>query len=67
LRLRDAFIETYNEMQKKKIFPVFLSGTDIRTGIFMMLERELSSRSFAVLAMRNCRPIFIRKSPGRCY
>ena len=50
IRIRDAFIETYNDMQKQRVMPVFLAGTEVRTGIFMMLEREINPRSFAVLA-----------------
>ena len=56
IRIRDAFIETYNRMQENKVFPVFLAGTEVRTGIFMMLERELNSRMFAVIAYEELPP-----------
>ena len=56
IKIRDAFIDSFNEVQKNKHFPVFLAATEIRTGIFMMLEREISARAFAVLAYEELPP-----------
>ncbi|MDH4200068.1 MAG: flagellar biosynthesis protein FlhA [Spirochaetia bacterium] len=50
MQVRDAFIKTHNELQRANTFPVFLTGSDIRMGIFMILERELSPRMFAVVS-----------------
>jgi flagellar biosynthesis protein FlhA len=50
MQIRDSFIKTFNELQKKNIFPVFMSTSDVRMGIFMILERELTSRMFAVVS-----------------
>lgn len=48
--IRDSFIKAFNSVQEQGIFPVFLVAAEIRTGVFMILEREISPRSFAVLA-----------------
>lgn len=48
--IRDAFIQAYSEAQQKGMIPVFLTSAEIRAGIYMMLERELKPRTFAVLA-----------------
>ena len=36
-------------MQANKLFPVFVTGSEVRAGIFAILEREAKNRSFAVL------------------
>lgn len=48
--IRDSFVKAFNTVQGKGLFPIFLVQTDIRTGVFMILEREIPPRSFAVLA-----------------
>lgn len=50
IRIRDAFIRAYNETQNQGYFPIFLTSGEVRAGVFMLLERELNSRQFAVLA-----------------
>jgi flagellar biosynthesis protein FlhA len=50
MQIRDSFIKTFNELQKVGTFAVFLTGSDVRMGVFMILERELTSRVFAVIA-----------------
>ncbi|MDH4262355.1 MAG: flagellar biosynthesis protein FlhA [Spirochaetia bacterium] len=50
MQIRDSFIKTYNELQKTGQFAVFLTASDVRMGVFMILERELTSRMFAVIA-----------------
>ncbi|MDH5717813.1 MAG: flagellar biosynthesis protein FlhA [Spirochaetia bacterium] len=50
VKVRDSFIKAFNEAQEKGIFPVFLTASEIRSGVFSILERELNSRSFAVAA-----------------
>lgn len=50
LKIRDAFIKSFNETQAKGFVPIFLTSGEVRAGVFMLLERELSSRQFAVLA-----------------
>jgi len=49
-QIRDALINSYNEVQKKGKFPIFAASSDVRTGIFMILEREMTTRMFAVVA-----------------
>lgn len=48
--LRDSFVRSYNEVQQQGAFPLFLTGSAVRMDVFMILERELSARNFAVLA-----------------
>lgn len=48
--VRDSFVRAFNSAQSQGIFPVFIVSAEIRTGVFMILEREISPRSFAVLA-----------------
>jgi len=48
--IRDALIKVYNEQQRSGQTPVFITSSDVRSGIFSILERELSTRLFAVVA-----------------
>ena len=50
MRIRDALLGAYRILQKDGVFPVFITSGDIRLGIFMILERELSTRKFSVLS-----------------
>ncbi|MDH5720103.1 MAG: flagellar biosynthesis protein FlhA [Spirochaetia bacterium] len=50
VQFRDAFINAFNDVNSKGNFPVFLTSAEIRTGIFSLLERELNTRTFAVIA-----------------
>ncbi len=48
--IRDALMRTFNEVQANREFPVFIASADVRSFLFMILERETSPRNFAVLA-----------------
>lgn len=48
--IRNAFIISYNESQERSILPVFLCSSEIRMGIFNIMEREVNPRSFAVIS-----------------
>ena len=50
LLIRDSLLKAYQAVQQEKLFPVFVTSGGIRLGIFMILERELSTRNFAVLS-----------------
>ncbi|MES0488389.1 MAG: flagellar biosynthesis protein FlhA [Leptospirales bacterium] len=50
IRIRDSLIAAFNSVQKQEKFPIFVLGSEVRTGVFMILERELSSRMFASIA-----------------
>lgn len=54
--IRDSLIEAYNSVQAAGKFPVFVSSGEIRSGIFTLLEREISSRSFTVIAYEEIPP-----------
>jgi flagellar biosynthesis protein FlhA len=49
-RLRSALLRSYNTMQAEGRFPVFVCGSEIRAVIADILSREISTRSFAVIA-----------------
>lgn len=48
--IRNALMESFSKVQSEKGFPVFICGSEVRFGIFSILERELKSRTFAVIA-----------------
>ncbi len=48
--IRDALIESFNQVQTSGKFPVFVTSSEVRAGVFMILEREIATRSFAVIA-----------------
>ncbi len=48
--IRDALMRAFNEVQASREFPVFIASADVRSFLFMILERETSPRNFAVLA-----------------
>lgn len=50
VEIRNAFVQTYNSVQEKQVFPVFITSAEVRMGVFSLLEREISSRSFAVIS-----------------
>ncbi|MCB1202562.1 MAG: FHIPEP family type III secretion protein, partial [Leptospiraceae bacterium] len=47
--IRNLLVASYNRVQANKLFPVFVTGSEVRAGIFAILEREAKNRSFAVL------------------
>ncbi len=47
--IRDALLESYRQAQTRSQLPIYLSSSEIRMGIFMILEREVSPHSFMVL------------------
>lgn len=49
-RLRAALLTAYNSMQSSGKFPLFTCGSEVRSGLAEILSREISTRSFAVLA-----------------
>ncbi|MFZ5629237.1 MAG: flagellar biosynthesis protein FlhA [Spirochaetota bacterium] len=49
-RLRAALLNAYNTMQTGGKFPVFVCGSEIRSAIAEIISREISTRSFAVIA-----------------
>ena len=49
-KIRDALLKAFNSTQQEGDFPVFVTSSEIRMGVFMILERELSTRAFIVLA-----------------
>lgn len=49
-RLRAALLHVYNRMQTEGKFPLFVCGSEIRSSIAEILSREISTRSFAVIA-----------------
>ncbi|HNE18812.1 MAG TPA: flagellar biosynthesis protein FlhA [Turneriella sp.] len=49
-RLRAALLNAYNAMQNGGKFPVFVCGSEIRSAIAEIISREISTRSFAVIA-----------------
>ena len=50
LVIRDALLEAYQEIQRENLFPVFITSSETRLGILMILERELSTRNFVVIS-----------------
>ncbi len=50
LTIRDSLIKAYQEVQQEDSFPVFITSSETRLGIFMILERELGTRNFVVIA-----------------
>ena len=50
LKIRDALLKAFNAIQQESNFPVFITSSEVRMGVFMILERELSTRAFTVLA-----------------
>lgn len=49
-RLRGVLLEAYNKMQSEGKFPLFVCGSEIRSSIAEIISREISTRSFAVVA-----------------
>ncbi|MBN8220388.1 MAG: FHIPEP family type III secretion protein [Spirochaetes bacterium] len=49
-RLRSVLIQAYNTMQTEGKFPLFVCGSEIRSSIAEIISREISTRSFAVVA-----------------
>jgi flagellar biosynthesis protein FlhA len=49
-RLRGVLIQAYNTMQTEGKFPLFVCGAEIRSSIAEIISREISTRSFAVVA-----------------
>jgi hypothetical protein len=49
-RLRSVLLEAYNKMQSEGKFPLFVCGSEIRSSIAEIISREISTRSFAVVA-----------------
>jgi flagellar biosynthesis protein FlhA len=49
-RLRAVLISAYNTMQNQGKFPLFACGSEIRSSLAEIISREISTRSFAVLA-----------------
>lgn len=49
-RLRGVLLEAYNKMQGEGKFPLFVCGSEIRSSIAEIISREISTRSFAVVA-----------------
>ncbi len=49
-RLRAVLLNAYNQMQNEGKFPLFVCGSEIRSSIAEIVSREISTRSFAVIA-----------------
>ena len=49
-RLRAVLVQAYNTMQTEGKFPLFVCGSEIRSSISEIISREISTRSFAVVA-----------------
>jgi len=49
-RLRAVLVNAYNKMQAEGKIPVFVCGSEVRSSISEVLSREISTRSFAVIA-----------------
>lgn len=49
-RLRAVLVQAYNTMQTEGRFPLFVCGSEIRSSISEIISREISTRSFAVVA-----------------
>jgi len=49
-RLRAVLLNAYNQMQNEGKFPLFVCGSEIRSSIAEIISREISTRSFAVIA-----------------
>jgi flagellar biosynthesis protein FlhA len=49
-RLRSVLVAAYNTMQNQGKFPLFVCGSEVRSSIAEILSREISTRSFAVIA-----------------
>lgn len=56
IAIRDGLVQAYNEVQAKEYLPIFLVSSEIRAGIVMILEREISMRNFVVLAYEEMPP-----------
>lgn len=56
IAIRDALVRAYNEIQAKEYLPIFLVSSEIRSGIVMILEREIPMRNFVVLAYEEIPP-----------
>ncbi len=50
LIIRDSLLEAYQGIQRESLFPIFITSSETRLGIFMILERELSTRNFVVIS-----------------
>ena len=51
LLIRDSLLKSLSGYSKRKnLFPVFVASGEIRLGVFMILERELNTRHFAVIS-----------------
>ncbi len=56
MNIRDSLIKVYNKIQAKEYLPIFLVSSEIRSGIVMILEREIPLRTFVVLAYEELPP-----------
>lgn len=54
--IRDALVESFNNTQKEGKFPLFITSSEVRAGVFMILEREIATRSFAVISYSELPP-----------
>ena len=50
LKIRNELLKSLNAIQAEGRFPIFITSSEVRMGVFMILEREVSSRSFIVIA-----------------
>ena len=50
LKIRDALLKAFNSTQEEGRFPIFITSSEVRMGVFMILEREINTRSFMVIA-----------------
>lgn len=56
IRLRDAFVEAIKKADQQGFYPVFVTSSQVRTGVVMLLERDSRVHHFAVLAYEEIPP-----------